>query len=218
MALPLTLGSEFTQPLSILCLGAHSDDIEIGCGGTLLRLLEERPGSSIRWVVFSADDARSREAQASAAAFTSHAGSVDVTVYDFRESWFPTEWGPIKEAIAALATQISPDVVFAHRRDDEHQDHRTIGQLVWNHFRDHLIMEYEIAKFEGDLGCPNVFVPFVRTIVDQKTDLLAQHFGSQHDKTWFNEDAFRGLMALRGTECNAPSGFAEGFYVRKVVL
>lgn len=214
----LTLGADPSRPLSILCVGAHSDDIEIGCGATIMRLLAERPGSRVRWVVCSADERRAAEARASAADFAAAAVDLDVEVLGFRESYFPYAGSQIKDAIGLLARQVSPDVVFAHRRDDLHQDHRTIGSLVWNHFRDHLICEYEIVKYEGDLGSPNTFVPVETTLVERKLALLDRHFGSQHGKTWFRDATFRGLMAVRGVECNAPSGYAEAFHTRKIRL
>jgi LmbE family N-acetylglucosaminyl deacetylase len=216
--LSLALGEGAHDPLSILCLGAHSDYIEIGCGATLMRLLRDRPGSSIRWVVFSATEARAAEARASATDVAAAAAELEVTVHDFRESYFPFEGASIKESFGALAREVAPDVVFSHRRDDQHQDHRTIGELTWNHFRDHLVVEYEIPKYEGDLGHPNLFVPLERELVERKIELLVAHFGSQQDKGWFSPDTFRGLMAVRGVECNAESGFAEAFHVRKATL
>jgi LmbE family N-acetylglucosaminyl deacetylase len=216
--LAVSLGADPTQPLSILCLGAHSDDIEIGCGGTLLRLLAERPGTSVRWVVFSADDAREAEARASAAAFLADAGSNEVIVHRFRESYFPYLGAEIKDAFEAFKPTFAPDVVFTHRRDDEHQDHRTIADFTWNTFRDHVIAEYEIAKYEGDLGHPNLFVPLASAVAERKVQLLVEHFGTQRSKRWFRPETFHGLMALRGVECNAPDGSAEAFHVRKFVL
>ncbi|MGH9133079.1 MAG: PIG-L deacetylase family protein [Ilumatobacteraceae bacterium] len=216
--LGFTLGADLTRPLSILCLGAHSDDIEIGCGGTLLRLLAERPGTSVHWVVFSADDAREVEARASAAAFLTEAGSSEVIVHRFRESYFPFVGAEIKDAFEAVQRVVTPDVVFTHRRDDEHQDHRTVAELTWNTFRDHVIAEYEIPKYEGDLGQPNLFVPLGGTVADRKVELLMEHFGSQRSKRWFRPETFRGLMALRAVECNAPDGWAEAFHARKLTL
>jgi LmbE family N-acetylglucosaminyl deacetylase len=215
---PLALAADAGRPLSVLCIGAHSDDIEIGAGGTLLRLLRDRPGSTVRWVVMSANDRRADEARASASDFTRDAASATVDVHDFQESYFPEQWSQIKATFAELAGDVRPDLVIAHRRDDLHQDHRTIGELVWNHFRDHLVAEYEIPKYEGDLGRPNVFVPLERTEVDRKIELLVEHFGSQHDKPWFSAETFRGMMAVRGVECNAASGFAEAFHVRKATI
>jgi LmbE family N-acetylglucosaminyl deacetylase len=216
--LAVSLGADPTQPLSILCLGAHSDDIEIGCGGTLLRLLAERPGTHVHWVVFSADDAREAEARASAAAFLADAGSSDVIVHRFRESYFPYLGAEIKDAFEALKPVVTPDVVFTHRRDDEHQDHRTIAEFTWNTFRDHVIAEYEIAKYEGDLGHPNLFVPLATAVAERKVQLLVEHFGTQRSKRWFRPETFHGMMALRGVESNAPDGSAEAFHVRKVVI
>ncbi len=216
--LSLSLGTDPTKPLSILCLGAHSDDIEIGAGGTLMRLLRERPGSSVRWVVFSANDARAVEARSSAADFAADAAELEVTVLAFRESYFPYQGAEIKDALAQIAREVDPDVVFSHRRDDVHQDHHTLGGLTWNHFRNHLVLEYEIAKYEGDLGQPNLFVPLDAETVEAKIAKLHQHFGTQQNKAWFSADTFRGLMAIRGAECNSTSHFAEGFHARKVIV
>jgi LmbE family N-acetylglucosaminyl deacetylase len=218
----LSFGSRTGQPagpLRILCLGAHSDDIEIGCGGTLLRLLEERPGSAVHWVVFSADPEREREARASAAAFLAGAGAVTVTVDTFRESFFPAQWESIKEAFEKVRRAFGdPDLLFSHHRSDLHQDHRVLSELTWNTFRDHLVLEYEIAKFEGDLGHPNLFVPLSRSQADRKVALLLEHFKSQAGRSWFRPDTFHGLMSLRAVECNAAHGRAEAFHVRKLVM
>jgi LmbE family N-acetylglucosaminyl deacetylase len=215
--LPLALGRE-PGPRSILCLGAHSDDIEIGLGGTLLRLLAEHPGSHVRWVVFSADDRREAEARGSAADFLTGAGSSEVIVHRFRESYFPYVGAEIKDAFESLKDGRVPDVVFTHRRDDEHQDHRALAQFTWNTFRNHLIAEYEIPKYEGDLGHPNVFVPLDGAVADRKVELLMRHFGTQRNKGWFRPETFRATMALRAVECASPSGWAEAFHVRKMVL
>lgn len=216
--LPITLGADLDRPLSILCVGAHSDDIEIGMGATLLRLLAERPHTHVQWVVFSADEERATEAEASAKAFLTNAGTSELTQYHFRESYFPYIGAEIKDAFEELKAAATPDVVFTHRRDDEHQDHRTIGQFTWNTFRDHVIAEYEIPKYEGDLGQPNLFVPVDEATVDRKVELLMRHFGTQRSKRWFRPETFRGLMALRGVECAADSGWAEAFHVRKLTL
>ena len=214
--LPLTLG-DAGRPLTILCIGAHSDDIEIGMGGTLLRLLAERPGSAVHWVVCSAPGERAAEARRSAAAFAADAGELHVTLHEFRESHFPLEWGGIKSAFEALKP-VQPDIVFTHRRGDEHQDHDVLGRLVWNTFRDHLVAEFEIPKYEGDLGHPNVFVPLPAATAERKVALLLEHFATQRSRRWFRAETFRGLMALRGVECNAADGFAEAFHSRKIVL
>ena len=206
------------RPLRILCLGAHSDDIEIGCGGTLLRLLAEHPGSAVQWVVFSADEARELEARASAADFMQLAGSSRLLVRRFRESFFPAAWVEIKEFFEELRSGFDPDLVLCHHRHDLHQDHRVIAELTWNTFRKHAVWEYEIPKFEGDLGAPNLFVPLTRETADRKVQLLLQHFSSQASRSWFRADTFHGLMSIRGVECNAPQGRAEAFHVRKLVI
>jgi len=204
--------------LDVLCLGAHSDDIEIGCGGSLLRLLGENPGSRVHWVVLSASEEREDEARRSAADFLSDAGEVDVRIAHFRESYFPYVGAPIKDFFETLKSSVRPDVVFTHHRHDEHQDHRTVAELTWNTLRDHLILEYEIPKYEGDLGLPNLYVPLQAATSARKVELLMRHFSSQHSRAWFNARTFNGLMALRGVECNAPDGTAEAFHVRKAVL
>ena len=215
--LAVSLGAP-SGPLDILCLGAHSDDIEIGCGGTMLRLLAEHPGSRVRWVVFSSTPEREVEARGSAADFLVDAGEAEVTVLSFRESYFPYVAPDIKDQFEVLKRECRPDVVLCHRRDDEHQDHRTIAGLVWNTFRDHLVLEYEIPKYEGDLGHPNVYVPLSTDLAERKIALLHQHFASQRNRSWFRPDTFRGIMAVRGVESNAPDGFAEAFHLRKCIL
>ncbi len=215
--LSLALGSSSSAPLRILCLGAHSDDIEIGCGGTLLRLLKERPGSSVEWVVFSATPEREAEARASATDFLVDASSSRVTVNTFRESYFPYVAPAIKDFFETLKP-CAPDLVFSHHQHDLHQDHRLLADLTWNTFRNHLIFEYEIAKYEGDLGKPNVFVPLLRATADRKVELLLRHFSSQSQRAWFHPDTFHGLMSLRAIECNASEGRAEAFHGRKVTI
>jgi LmbE family N-acetylglucosaminyl deacetylase len=216
--LPIAFGHGATSPLSILCLGAHSDDIEIGCGGTLLRLLAERPGSSVHWVVFSATPEREREARASAADFLASAAKSTVIVKDFRESYFPYVGLEVKDFFEQIKRMTSPDLIFCHHRHDMHQDHRTIAELTWNTFRDHAVAEYEIPKYEGDLGSPNLYVPLSRVVASRKVELLLQHFGSQASRTWFRAETFDGLMSIRGVECNSPEGLAEAFHTRKLVL
>lgn len=207
-----------SAPLRILCLGAHCDDIEIGCGATMLRLLSERPGSLVVWVALASTPERAQEARASAAEFLADAGDSTVIIKTFRESYFPYVGGEIKDYFEELKRIVNPDLIFTHRRADEHQDHQIVARLTWNTFRDHLIAEYEIPKYEGDLGHPNLYVPLDVTTVDRKVELLLRHFPSQLNRTWFRADTFRGLMAMRGVECNSPSGFAEALHVRKLTM
>ena len=216
--LPLAIGGRADVPLRVLCLGAHSDDIEIGCGGTLLRLLAERPGSSVDWVVLSATPEREREASASAAEFLRGAAEANVVVRGFRESYFPYVAAEVKDFFEELKQMSSPDVVFSHHRGDVHQDHRLVADLTWNTYRNHLVLEYEIPKYEGDLGHPNLFVPLSRGAAARKIELLLQHFASQRARTWFRPDVFDGLMCVRGVECNAPEGRAEAFHLRKGII
>ncbi|HZU85685.1 MAG TPA: PIG-L deacetylase family protein [Polyangiaceae bacterium] len=216
--LPVVLGRDGAAPLRVLCLGAHSDDIEIGCGGTVLRLLAERRASSVDWVVFSGEGRREHEARASADDFLAGAAEQRVAVHAFRESYFPSVAAEIKDRFEALKHAVDPDVIFCHHRHDVHQDHRTIAELAWNTFRDHLILEYEIPKYEGDLGAPNVFVPLTSGQAARKVELLVKHFGSQGSRYWFRPDTFHGLMSVRGVECRAPDGRAEAFHARKLVL
>jgi LmbE family N-acetylglucosaminyl deacetylase len=203
-------------PLEVLCLGAHCDDIEIGCGGTLLRLLAERPGSSVRWVVFASTPEREAEARASAASFLAGAARSRVEVHRFRESYFPQVAAEIKDAFEKLKTEVAPDLVFAHHLGDRHQDHRVIAELVWNTFRDHLVAEYEIPKYEGDLGAPNVFFSLPDAVARRKVDLILRHFPSQAGRSWFRAETFEAVMRLRGVECNASDGWAEAFHGRKI--
>jgi len=202
--------------LKILCLGAHSDDIEIGCGGTLLRLLEENPRAEVAWVVLGASSGeRKAEALESAGRFLEKAGKKEIIVKDFRDGFFPYIGGQIKEYFEELKGKVSPDVVLTHRREDLHQDHRLVAELTWNTFRNHLILEYEIAKYEGDLGAPNFFVHLTEAVARKKVQILLDAFRSQRGKHWFTEDTFLALLRLRGLESNAPGRYAEGFHCRK---
>ena len=198
----------------LLAIGSHADDIEIGLGGTLLALLDRHPGLAVTWVVLSADEAREHEARASAAAFAGD--RVEVVVQSFRESYFPFVGAQVKEFFDELGREIEPDLVFTHAATDLHQDHRLVAELTWNTFRDHLILEYEIPKYDGDLGAPNVFVPLSEEIVARKIALLLEHFPSQRGKHWFTEDLFRATMRLRGVESATP--YAEAFRSRKLVV
>ena len=203
---------------TVLCVGAHCDDIEIGCGGTILRMLRGNSGLHVRWVVFSSDERRAAEARASATIFLDGAASSTVSVEDFRGRYFPYVADTIKEYFDELSREIDPDVVFTHFRDDLHQDHRTICDLTYNTFRDHLVLEYEIPKYDGDMGRPNVYMPLDAAECERKIEVTVASFPSQNDKHWFSEETFRALLRLRGIESKAPSGYAEAFHCRKLVL
>jgi LmbE family N-acetylglucosaminyl deacetylase len=207
------------DPLSLLFLGAHCDDIEIGCGGMVLQLLAERPQVQITWVVFSSSSQREREARTSASLFLEPArGSREVMVHQFRDGFFPYEGAKIKESFEQLKKVVNPDLIFTHYREDRHQDHRTISELTWNTWRQHLILEYEIPKYDGDLGRPNCFVPLPREIAHRKARYICEQFQSERNKGWMTEDTFLALSRLRGVECAASGGHAEAFYCRKLVL
>lgn len=203
---------------SILCLGAHSDDIEIGCGGTLIKLLGQNPGIEVQWVVFSAAGERGAEARSSAETLLREVKQKRIVLHEFRDTCFPYFGLEIKERFLQLQREAAPDLIFTHRRDDAHQDHRLLAELTWNSFRDHLILEYEIAKYEGDLGAPNFFVPLAESTAKQKIEHIMRHFPSQARRHWFTPATFEALMRLRSIECNAPGGMAEGFYCRKLTL
>lgn len=198
----------------LLFLGAHSDDIEIGCGGTVLGLLERNPELEIVWIVFSADGIRKREAQSSAQLFLAGATHAKVVLKTFKASFFPSQQAQIKKAFETLKRSFDPDLIFTHCGADRHQDHRVLSELTWNTFRDHLILEYEIPKYDGDLGNPNLFVPLAQTIVRRKAEYLCRVFRSQKKRHWFSEDTFLALLRLRGVEC--ASRYAEAFYCRKI--
>ena len=203
--------------LRILCLGAHSDDIEIGCGGTILRLLEEHPNSEVTWVVFAASKSREKEALESANLFLEKAKKKTVMTWAFRDGYFPQSWGGIKDCFEELKQSSPPDLIFTQYRNDLHQDHRVISDLTWNTFRSHLILEYEIVKYDGDLGTPNVFVCLDESIVERKITNILNCFQTQKNKRWFKKEAFLSILTLRGIESNAPEGYAEAFYGRKLV-
>jgi LmbE family N-acetylglucosaminyl deacetylase len=203
---------------TILCIGAHCDDIEIGCGGTLLRWAQQHPDARFVWAVFSSEDGRDSESRAAARMLLGAAASVELRFHEFRASYFPAQMEAIKDAFEAIKAQLTPSLVLTHHLSDRHQDHRLLAELTWNTFRSHLIFEYEIPKYEGDLGHPNVFVPLEPAQVDQKVKALMECFPSQRARRWFTEDTFRALTRLRGTECDSPTGFAEAFHARKVCL
>ncbi len=213
----LTLAPRPSTPLRILCLGAHSDDIEIGCGGLVLSLLQRYKRAAVDWVVFSAVGPREREARASARRFLRGAHRSRVEIHAFRDGFFPYD-SDIKDVFEGLKRDGSPDLVLTHYRHDRHQDHRVLSDLAWNTFRDHLVLEYEIPKYDGDLSAPNVFVPLTPAVCRRKVRYLDEAFGTQRDKHWFSSETFMGLMRLRGMECRAPGGYAEAFYGRKAVL
>ena len=202
----------------ILCLGAHSDDLEIGCGGALLRLLKEHPIERVTWVVLSGNADRAHEAQRGARRVVGRHHRLRLIQQTFRDGFFPHIPVPIKEFFEDLKSQVSPDLIFTHYRHDRHQDHRLVSELTYNTFRDHLVLEYEVMKTDGDIGNPNVYVPLDEATVRRKVRLLEDCFGTQRDKRWFNEEVFRGLMRLRGVEAGATSGYAEAFYGRKLVI
>lgn len=203
--------------LHILCIGAHSDDIEIGCGGTILHLKKAYPGLKFHWVVFSAKGVRAQEAAKAAELFTS-GHQTRILLKEYRDGFLPYNGQAIKECFEQLKDQVDPDMVFTHWQGDAHQDHRLLSELTWNTFRNHLILEYEIPKYDGDMGRPNLFVPLDAPLCEKKIDHLFAAFESQQGKKWFERDTFRGLMRLRGMESNAPSGYAEAFHARKVVM
>lgn len=205
-------------PLKVLCLGAHSDDIEIGCGGTILRLLSEYDGVDIHWVILGSSGQRDEEAVASANRFLADAKEKQIIIRNFKESFFPYIGGEIKNYFGELKTKTSPDIVFTHYLHDLHQDHRLISELTWNTYRDHLILEYEIIKYDGDLGTPNLFVHLEETICQKKIDFIMDSFKSQAEKDWFTPDAFLSILRIRGIESKAPEKYAEAFYCRKMVL
>jgi LmbE family N-acetylglucosaminyl deacetylase len=207
-----------SKNLSVLCVGAHSDDIEIGCGGTVLQLLQMIPSVRIHWVVFSSNAARRREAVRSARLFLKGARSKRIVVHSYKDGFFPYQGAKIKRGFEHLKTQINPDLIFTHYRHDLHQDHRLLNELTWNTFRGHLILEYEIPKYDGDLGSPNVFVPLEESICRLKATYLDQSFETQRTKRWFSEGTFFALLRLRGVEAASPTRFAEAFYGRKINL
>ncbi len=203
---------------TVLCLGAHSDDIEIGCGGTILKLAQECGGLNVFWVVFSAEGGRSREARSSAQAFLRGIDRKKIVIKQFRNSFFPFDGARIKEYFEQLKRVCQPDLVFTHYRDDRHQDHRVLSDLAWNTFRNHLILEYEIPKYDGDLGIPNLFVPLEDKLCRAKVEYLCRFFQTQSNKHWFSADLFFSLMRLRGIECASTTKYAEAFYCRKMVF
>lgn len=216
--LPLLTRRADSGPLKLLAIGAHSDDIEIGCGGTILKLIEQGSVAEVHWVVLTGERTRAEEAAQSADALLGDVPGRGVILKDFRDGYFPYDGAEIKGFFEELKAELSPDLILTHQRSDLHQDHRVTCELTWNTFRDHLILEYEIPKYDGDMGAPNLFVPLDESLCRKKIDHLMTHFGSQLSKRWFKEDLFSGLLRLRGMECNSPTSYAEAFYCRKAML
>ena len=206
------------QQPKILCLGAHPDDIEIGCGATLLRIIDEVPKPEICWVAFSGDKLRQNEAAESASNFLSKVKTKKIIMKDFRESYFPFIGEKIKDYFEELEDDFRPDIIFTHYANDAHQDHRLISNLTWNTFRDHLILEYEIPKYDGDLSIPNVYVHVNNFVAKRKISLIMKGFPSQKEKKWFNEKTFQAILTLRGIESNSPTKYAEAFHCRKIIF
>ncbi|HEY1726723.1 MAG TPA: PIG-L deacetylase family protein [Steroidobacteraceae bacterium] len=206
------------KPQQLLCLGAHCDDIDIGCGGTLLKLLERNPRTQVTWVVLASDPVRERELRASARRFLRRAAKATVLVHRFRDGFFPALYPQIKEVFESLKQLPDPDMIFTHHRADFHQDHRIVAELTWNTFRNHLILEYEIPKYEGGLLTPSAYVGLTPAQVERKIAILWQSYKTQRAKRWFTADTFRAMLRLRGLEAAANSGWAEGFHVSKFLL
>lgn len=213
--LPFDLPS--SEPLRVLGLGAHADDLEIGCGGTLMQLCASRP-VEMCWVVFSGNEERAAEARRSAELFAGEASQLTVETFEFRESFFPDQWAAIKERLHAVASSFAPDLVFTHHLEDRHQDHKVLADLTWNACRDHVVLEYEIPKFEGDLGNPNLFVPLSEETAQAKVERILEAFPTQASKPWFDAETFQALLRLRGLESGSASRYAEAFHARKLCL
>ncbi len=216
--LSLSLNASDNRPLRLLCLGAHCDDIEIGCGGTILKLAAAGRKPEIHWIVFSSDDQRKCEAGKSARMFLENVSEKRVVIHSFRDGFFPYIGVELKERFEQLKAEFSPDLILTHYRHDLHQDHRLVSELTWNTFRNHLILEYEIPKYDGDFGSPNFFVSLNEPICSRKIDAILGAYSSQREKRWFSRELFSSVMRLRGMEANACSGYAEGFYCRKAVI
>ena len=212
------LGLNFDRLKRVLCVGAHSDDIEIGCGGTVLRMIERSKTIEFYWLVLSSNPKRGEEAQSSANAFLRRAHKKTVVVKSFRDGFLPYLGPPVKECFEELKTVFTPDVIFTHCRHDLHQDHRLVCELTWNTFRNHLILEYEIPKYDADLRSPNFFVSLSEAHARKKVKSVIRYFTTQQSKQWFSEDLFYGLMRLRAIEAASPARYAEAFFCRKMLL
>src|SRR5262245_31851957 len=216
--LNFALGRCNGESLRVLCLGSHSDDIEIGCGGTLLNLIASHPHVSVNWVVFSGSKERAAEARSSAGAFLEGASDTECHVEGFRDGFFPYVGHDIKQYFEELKARCSPDLIFTHYRDDRHQDHRLISDLTWNTFRSHLILEYEVPKYDGDLGSPNVFVHLDETTCRRKVRMITTAFQTQQNRHWFTDETFFALMRIRGIESGSSTGYAEAVFCRKAIV
>lgn len=214
----LGLHLDASRPLRLLVTGAHADDIEIGCGASLVRLLREHPSCHVDWLVATACGERAAEARASADAYLSHVSSSRVHIWDFRDGFLPYEGGRLKDRFEEFKTGIAPDLVLTHYRDDRHQDHRLVSDFVWNTFRDAIVLEYEIPKWDGDLGQPNLYVDVQEQDAREKVERLNTHYASQRSRDWWDDETFFSMMRMRGIECRSASRFAEAFYARKVLL
>ncbi len=204
------------KPLNILCLGAHGDDIEIGAGGTLIKLTNEYEIEQITWVVLTSNENRRLESVASAEKFLSSVKNKKIIVSNFRDGFLPYYAIQLKEYFEEIKKDISPDLIFTHYRNDRHQDHRIISDLTWNTWRNQLILEYEIPKYDGDLGVPNFYVELSEEIIDKRNTIISESFISQKSKHWFNESTFKALPRIRGIE--SASSYAEAFYARKFIM
>jgi len=216
------LGTKFAvsqkKGLDLLCLGAHCDDIEIGCGGTILKLIEEYKINQVKWIVFSSNKTRKEEALVSARQFLTSLKSVDIQILDFKDGYLPAVWSRVKDEFEKLKKDFNPDIIFTHYRNDLHQDHRVINELTWNTYRNHLIFEYEIPKYDGDWGNPNLFVPLDEREVNRKQEIILNSFTSQLGKQWLDETLLTSVVRLRGIECASKSNFAEALYCRKMTI
>lgn len=217
-ALSIRLGLPVDRPPRLLVIGAHPDDIEIGTAGTILRLLAERPETNVAWVVLSGTGERIDEARRSATELAAGASTLDIRILTGRDGYLPySDAATTKAAVAELADP-TPDLVLVHRHDDAHQDHRFASDLAWQCFRWSTILEYEIPKWDGDLRSANLYVPLDEPTAQHKLDHLATAFPSQADRDWYGADTFKAILRLRGIESRAPSGLAEAFLARKLVL
>ena len=216
--LSLNLSSTDPTGLKLLCLGAHCDDIEIGCGGTLLALQDKYDIAEIRWEVFASNPIRKQEAENAARSFIGNRAEAEINIHDYQDAFLQASWAQIKGDFESIKLSFEPDLIITHYGSDKHQDHRMISELTWNTFRNHLILEYEIPKFDGDLGQPNLFMPVTDRQARRKVDILLESYVSQANKHWFEADTFFSLMRLRGLECGGAQKYAEAFYVRKALI